>query len=193
MFVMCRDARVSKTALEEPAWNAGRAGFRTVLSTAFSLLIPLLAGCANLPASRVATPAVHVPAEAFMVHRVVLTARGKEYALTGYLALSQNRGMRLVVSDLFGQQLADVLLKPDGSVHVMKFSPLLRREWIEKYLAADLNCLFGEAKAGCPVTVLNPGHFLLQRRWYRLDLRIVETRPGSQPDPLFDETPEPKR
>jgi hypothetical protein len=136
----------------------------------------------------ITAPAARVPAEAFMTHRAIMTARGKQFALTGYLAMSQTRGMRLIVSENFGQQLADVLVKPDGSVHVMKAGPMLKPKWIEKYVAADLKCLFGTTKEKCPVTMAGPDHFVLKRRWYQLDLRIVETRPGPQSPALFEES-----
>lgn len=95
--------------------------------------------------------------------------------------------MRLVVSENFGQQLADVLVKPDGTVRVMKAGPMLKTKWIEKYVAADLKCLFGKTVKPCPVTIITPDHFLLKRRWYQLDLRIVQTNPGAQPAALFEE------
>jgi hypothetical protein len=154
---------------------------------ALSLVI-FVSGCATAPVAKMAAPAVReIPSEAFMTHRVIMNARGREFALTGYLALSQSRGMRLIVSESFGQQLGDVLIKPDGSVHVMKAGPMLKKQWIEKYLAADLKCLFGHTSELCPVTVVSPTHFVLTRRWYKLDLRIVETRPGRQPDALFED------
>jgi hypothetical protein len=154
---------------------------------ALSLLI-FVSGCATAPVAKTAAPAVReIPSEAFMTHRVVMNARGREFALTGYLAISQSRGMRLIVSESFGQQLADVLITPDGSVHVMKAGPMLKRQWIEKYLAADLKCLFSHTGELCPVVIVSPTHFVLTRRWYKLDLRIVETRPGRQPDALFED------
>jgi hypothetical protein len=153
------------------------------------LLLFMVAGCASPRGPQIKAPAAQdMPAEAFMTHRAVLTARGKEFALTGYLAISRERGLRLIVSEMFGQQLADVLVKPDGSVHIMKASPMLKPQWLERYLAVDLKCLFGQADQLCPVTVLAPNHFLLKRRWYKLDLRLVETKPGPQKAELFDES-----
>jgi len=167
----------------------------SLLGNSLSLLaLCFFAGCASAPVPRTAAPAARqVPAEAFMTHRAVMTARGKQFALTGYLALSQSRGMRLIVSEMFGQVLVDVLVKPDGSVHVMKAGPMLKRRWIEKYLAADLKCLFGKTEHLCPVTVIDQNHFILKRRWYEVDLRIVETKPGPQKAELFDEAQALKR
>jgi len=33
---------------------------------------------------------------------------------------------------------------------------------------------------------LSATHFVIERRWYKLDLQIVETKPGPQPPELFD-------
>ena len=87
----------------------------------------LLAGCAT-PKSAKQTPVAKVPDEGLLTHRAILAARGKgEFALTGYLAVSKTRGMRLIVSENFGGQLADVLVKPDGSVHIIKAGPMLKQ------------------------------------------------------------------
>jgi hypothetical protein len=50
-------------------------------------------------------------------------------------------------------------------------------------------CIFGGAPdAACPMQRWSENHFMIERRWYRLDLQIVETKPGPQPAELFDET-----
>jgi hypothetical protein len=119
----------------------------------------------------------------------VLTARGRQFALNGYLAQSATGGRRLVITEMFGQVLADVLVKPDGKVHVMRSSRLLRPAWIERYVALDMQCIFGAAPdAAGAVRTLSATHFVVQRRWYQLDLQIVETKPGPQAPELFDET-----
>ena len=97
--------------------------------------------------------------------------------------------MRLIVTETFGAILADVLIKPDGRVFLMRSDTKLRPKWIRHYLAADLQCLFGEfGGADCPVETPEPGRYRMQRRRYELDVRIVETRPGPQAAGLFDET-----
>ena len=126
-----------------------------------------------------------------MTHRAIFTYPRGQFTLTGYLAISQTRGMRLIISESFGGQLADLLVKPDGSVHVMKAGAVFKKEWIEKYVADDLRCLFGKTDRPCPVRILSPDHFVLERRFYELDLRIVQTSPGPQPASLFEETPVP--
>jgi hypothetical protein len=66
---------------------------------------------------------------------------------------------------------------------------MLRPEWIQRHVAADLKCLFGGAPGvvttGCPLKKLGENHFLIERRWYSLDVRIVETKAGPQPPEMF--------
>lgn len=154
------------------------------------LLVWFAAGCAT-PAPRVQAPPppASLPLDGLVTQRAVLTARGRQYALNGYLAQSATGGRRLIITEMFGQVLADVLVKPDGTVHVMRSSRLLRPAWIERYVAVDLQCIFGGAPdAACPVERLSATHFVVQRRWYKLDVQIVETKPGPQRPELFDET-----
>lgn len=157
----------------------------------FGLLSMLfLAGCAT---NKLAGPERHFPPNAFMTHRAIFTARGKQFALTGYLVLSETQGKRLIISQSLGQTMADLLVKPDGTVQVMQASPAFKKEWIRRYVAADLECIFGEhPKKHCSVQVLGPDHFFVKHFFYKLDLRIVETRPGPQPPSLF-EPGEPKK
>jgi hypothetical protein len=154
-------------------------------------LLPLLlaAGCATAPPTHISRPAKLFPADALITQRAVLTIHGRQLTLNGYVAKSETRGLRLVVTENFGGALADVLVKPDGKVFVMRSSPLFRPEWIEKYMATDLECIFGEnGEINCPVKMLSPTHFLIERRAYKLDLQIVEIKPGAQAPELFDET-----
>jgi hypothetical protein len=156
------------------------------------LLLWFAAGCAT-PPRPVATsrPVASFPPDALLTQRAVLTTHGRQFVLNGYLAQSATGGRRLVITEMFGQVLADVLAKPDGTVHVMRFSRPFRPAWIERYVAMDMQCIFGAAPdAACPVMRLSPTHYVVERRWYKLDLQIVETRPGPQPPELFDETPE---
>jgi len=129
----------------------------------------------------------HFPANALMTHRAIFTARGKQFALTGYLVLSESGGKRLIISQPLGQTMADLLITPDGTVHVMQSSPAFKPEWVRRYVAADLECIFGKRpQKKCPVRVLDPNHFLIKHFFYKLDLRIVDTKVGPQPENLFD-------
>jgi len=135
----------------------------------------------------------HFPANAFMTHRAIFTARGRQFALTGYLALSETGGKRLIISQALGQTMADLLVKPDGTVYVMQSSPMFKPDWIRRYVAADLECIFGaHTPKKCPVQMLDSNHFLIKHFWYKLDLRIVETKTGPQPESLFDPSKAPK-
>src|SRR5580692_2581535 len=93
------------------------------------LLLPLLlllaAGCASAPPMRHYSPAAgSFPAEGLLVQRALLTVHGRQFALNGYLALSPAGGKRLIVSETFGNVMADVLVKPDQQVFVLRSSRL---------------------------------------------------------------------
>lgn len=156
----------------------------------FFLLLLLAAGCATAPPpENLPRAAISFPADALLIQRAVLTVHGRQFTLNGYLALSKIGGERLIVTENFGGVLADVLMKPDGKIFVMRSSRLFRPEWIKKYLAADLECIFGNStNANCPVQMLSRTHFVVKRREYTLDLQIVEIKPGVQPPEMFDET-----
>ena len=114
---------------------------------------------------------------------------GRQFTLNGYLASSSTNGQRLVVTENFGSILADVLVKPDGKAYVMRSSRAFNYKWIERFIAADMRCLFGNSQqTDCPGQMLGSNHFLIERRWYKLDLHIVETKPGLQSAEMFDAT-----
>ena len=120
----------------------------------------------------------------------MLTALGRQYPLNGYLARSATGGQRLIVTENFGNVMADVLVKPDGSVHVMRAGSGFKPKWIERYVAGDLKCIFGGgAEANCPGRMLSPTHFVIEHFWYKLDLQIVDIKPGPQSPDLFEEKP----
>jgi hypothetical protein len=153
------------------------------------LVLVLAAGCASAPKNCAPRPADLFPADAFQTHRAVFTAFGKQFTFNGYLALSATGGKRLIVMENFGTVLADVLVKPDGRIFVMRSGKVFTPKRIRRFVAADLETIFGGATAGqWPVQRIEADHFLLKRRWYSLDLRIVETKPGAPPAEMFDET-----
>ena len=103
--------------------------------------------------------------------------------------MSATGGKRLVVTENFGSVLADVLITPDGTAHVMRSSRAFKPEWIRRYLAADVQCLTGDgplSAEGCPGEHLSETHFLVQRRWYKLDLQTVKVAAGTQAATMFD-------
>ena len=156
----------------------------------FLLLIFLAAGCVTTPPpGNLPLAANSFSADALMIQRAVLTVHGRQFTLNGYLALNKTGGKRLIVTENFGAVLADVLVKPDGRIFVMRSSQLFRPEWIRHYVVADLECIFGDSpQADCPGKMLNPTHFVMEHRGYTLDLQIVEIKSGSQPPELFDAT-----
>jgi hypothetical protein len=161
--------------------------FRWCLAILSSLSLLLVTGCATTKSRSTSAAELQFPPNAFMTHRAIFTARGKEFALTGYLVLSESRGKRLIISQQLGQTMADLLVQPNGTVHVMQSSPAFKPEWVRKYVASDLECIFGKhPHKKCPVQVLDANHFLIKHFFYKLDLRIVETKVGPQPEKLFD-------
>ena len=153
------------------------------------LALVLLTGCASTPRAQIQRAPNSFPADALIIQRGVLTVLGRQFTLNGYLASSSTNGQRLVVTENFGRVLADVLVKPDGKTYVMRSSRAFKHKWIERFIAADMRCLFGNSQqTDCPGQMLGSNHFLIERRWYKLDLHILETKPGVQPPEMFDTT-----
>ena len=154
------------------------------------VLVLLAAGCASAPpATSFSRPANLFPAEGMVVQRALFTVHGRQFALNGYLVLSPVGGQRLIITETFGNVMADVLVKPDGKVYVMQSSRMFPKKYIEKLLVRDMACVFGaHPAADCPVTMPEPNHFLIDRGAYQVDLRILEIKPGPQRADLFDET-----
>ena len=153
------------------------------------LALMLLAGCASAPRAQIQRKPDSFPTDALITQRGVLTVLGRQFTLNGYLATSATNGQRLVVTENFGNVLADVLVKPDGKAYVMKSSRAFKPKWIERHIAADVRCLFGDVSdSGCPVQTIGTNRFLIERRWYKLDLQTVQIKPGVQSAELFDAT-----
>lgn len=147
----------------------------------------MIAGCASAPKPQIVRSANPIPADALITQRAVLTVfGGRQFTLNGYLAASATNGHRLVITENFGNVLADVLFQSDGTARVVKSSRAFKREWIERYIAEDTRCIFGLGnRTDCPGQMLGPNHFLIERRWYTLDLKIVDIKPGVQSPEMF--------
>jgi hypothetical protein len=145
------------------------------------------AGCATPPKTSFRPAATPFPPDALITQRGVLTVLGQQFTLNGYLALNADGGKRLVVTENFGGVLADLLITSDGTAHVMRSSRAFKPKWIQRYLAADVQCLTGGTTSEeCPGEMMTPTHYLVQRRWYKLDLQTVNVKPGPQPATMFD-------
>ena len=170
--------------------DAGAPAKSPLLPFAFALAMTLLfaTGCATMtPNTYLPHLANTFPADGLVTQRGVLTVHGRQFAVNGYVALSPTGGVRVIMTESFGQVLADVLLKPDGTAYLMRRGSLLRPAWIKRYMVADLKCLFGKtSQADCPGRMINPTHFIIERPAYTLDLHTVETKPGPQPAAMFD-------
>ena len=154
------------------------------------LVFPLLlCGCSNTPATapNPPRPSGLFPSNAQVTQRGILKTFRGEFPLTGYVALNEAGDRRLFLTETFGPVLADVLVQRDGTVHLMRADTKFPPAWVRRYVAADLRAVFGDPPPSPdPVQMLGTNHFLIQRRWYRLDLRTVEVKPGPQPPELFD-------
>lgn len=147
----------------------------------------VITGCASVPKTSFRPASSPFPPDALVTQRGVLTVLGRQFTLNGYLSLNAAGAKRLVLTENFGNVLADVLVTPDGAAHVMRSSRAFKPEWIRRYLAADVQCLTGGSTAeGCPGQCLSETHFLVQRRWYKLDLQTVKVVAGPQAATLFD-------
>ncbi|MFO1487269.1 MAG: hypothetical protein U1F65_02215 [Verrucomicrobiota bacterium] len=152
------------------------------------------AGCASRPRAQIPVPADFKPDDALITQRGVLTVLGRQFTLNGYLASSSTHGQRLVITENFGNVLADVLIKPDGQAYVMRSSRAFKPRWIHDYIAADVRCLFGGGMEGnCPGRLISTNHFVVERRWYTLDLQIIDRKPGPQRAEMFDASKAEKR
>ena len=153
-----------------------------------SLLLALLSGCATPSRSTLPRGSQTFPPDALIIQRGVLTVLGRQFTLNGYLATSATGAKRLIVTENFGSVLADVLVNPNGLVRVIRSSRAVKARWIRDFVATDLQCIFGNTPgADCPGQRLSATHFLIERRRYKLDLQIVEIKPGLQPAAMFDE------
>lgn len=160
----------------------------------FIFLLALLpAGCATprfVFVEPIPHPAKLFPAEALITQRAVLTVHGRQFTLNGYVAKSATRGLRLIVTETFGGVLADVLVKPDGEVLVLKASPPFRPAWAKYFIAADLKSIFDDhATIDGTLRALSDTHFVIERGGYQLDLRTVAVQPGVQPAERFAASP----
>lgn len=164
-----------------------RMSTRPFICALLAATLVVVTGCASIPKTSFRPATFPFPPDALVTQRGVLTVLGRQFTLNGYLALSATGGKRLVVTENFGNVMADVLITPDGAAHVMRSSRAFRPEWIRRYLAADVQCLTGgPTTEGCPGEHLSETHFLVQRRWYKLDLQTVKVVAGPQAAAMFD-------
>src|SRR5436189_9388 len=71
-----------------------------------SLSVLFVTSCATTKSKSTSGAELQFPPNAFMTHRAIFTARGKQFALTGYLVLSESQGKRLIISQQLGQTMA---------------------------------------------------------------------------------------
>src|ERR1700744_511696 len=113
-----------------------RISFRTFGWSVIFLAAVLFTGCPSAPVSQKAftRPAGMFPAEGMVVQRALFTVYGRQLWLNGYLAFSPTGGRRMIITETFGNVMADVLVKPDGTVFVMRSSCMFPEKYIRRLL-----------------------------------------------------------
>jgi len=76
-----------------------------------------------------------------MTHRVILTAGGRQFVLTGHLTVGASGDLRLLAMGPMGV-LAELSTTPNGKVNVGQHNRRFRESWIRKYIARDIVLLF---------------------------------------------------
>lgn len=92
----------------------------------------------QLLASRLSdTLASSFPTGVRVLHRVVMTIAGRQFALDGHLTIQPDGTMELLVLGPMGV-LADLVTTPEGTVDVRRHNRRFRERWVEKFIARDL-------------------------------------------------------
>lgn len=142
-------------------------------------LMLMLAGCATAPPAVAFKRPAAFPSQGTIDQRVVLSLLGRQFVLNAYLALNQAGGTRLtMLSDPFGTEMADVLIKTNGDVTIFKSSRLFPEKYIRKLMVPDVESIFGSSTNPVPVTVLAPDHYLIDHGTCKVSVRIVKIKPG---------------
>jgi len=147
------------------------------------LFLGAMAGCAFGPVQPPSKPlAPSFPSNALVTQRGILKARGREFPLNGYVTTSETGGLRLVLANDFGGVLVEALVDANGKTSVVSAKAPFRKTWVEHYVMEDLKCVFGiGSSTNCQARRVGTNHFLIERRWYQLDLRTVQIKSGGAP------------
>jgi hypothetical protein len=77
-----------------------------------------------------------------MVHRVVMTAGGRQFVMDGHLAVRADGSMRLVAMGQLGV-IAEVSISAEGEIDVGQTHRRFPKRWARRYIARDMRLLFG--------------------------------------------------
>ncbi len=104
------------------------------------------------------------PSNMRVMHRVIMTIAGRQFALDGHLTFEPDSSMKLLVLGPMGV-LADLTATPEGAVNVRRHNPRFRKRWVEKFIARDLRVLFSAPTEGevLRASILEDGTPFLER------------------------------
>lgn len=111
---------------------------------ALAVLVLLAAGCSTShgPCRCEGIDAVS-PAQgpARIVHRAILTIRGRHYTLDGVLDIDSKGRRRLAVVSAMGS-VTEIVQGPDGKTESVTTTALFQEAWSRSYVARDLRLLY---------------------------------------------------
>lgn len=111
------------------------------------------------------------------VHRVILSARGRQFDLNGYVLVSRPSEVRLIASGDFGGAAFEVLCNASGVATLLRNPAGLRRKWLADGAARDAALIY--------LTTPSPEAKLV--RYDGNSLGLVEEQPdGTIEEFLFD-------
>jgi hypothetical protein len=93
--------------------------------------------------------------------RAIVTTGGKQFTCDGLLQVSPAGGHHLAIVSSFGV-VTDLRVKPDGSVELLKVTPLFREDWSRRFVARDLRRLLVAPANLPPAGRLADGRVVLQ-------------------------------
>ena len=108
------------------------------------------------------TCAAVFPARADMVHRAVITAGTRQFALTGSLTSSDSGRLQLVLLNPLGV-VARVVCDARGTIETVEASLMFRKRWAKRYVPRDLHILFNSFRAqDAEAGLLDDGRLVLE-------------------------------
>lgn len=93
--------------------------------------------------------------------RAIISVRQRQFVCDGLLTVSPAEGWHLALVSTLGL-VTDVRVKGDGSLEVLKVTPLFREAWARDYVARELRWLFTPPPGLSPAGRLSDGRLLLE-------------------------------
>jgi hypothetical protein len=77
-----------------------------------------------------------------MLHRVVLTVRGRQFDFTGYVLIKRPDQLRVVAFSELGGTLFDVLSRSPGQVQMMRKPAGIKPQWLARFMVETVRMLY---------------------------------------------------